>query len=224
MSPTRGVIFDLDGVLVRTDELHYQSWQELTAAEGIPFDRLTNLRLLGLSRAASLEIVLANAPRTYTPQQKAALVERKQARFLELAARLTPADVLPGVLNLLPALRRQGVRLAVGSSSRNTRMILERLAARDWFEVVLDGNDLTRGKPDPEVYVRIAERLALSPGECLVIEDSAAGVESARRAGIPVFGVGPAAALPGVSGHAPDLTHVTAERLLGCGGQRSGRP
>jgi beta-phosphoglucomutase len=212
--PIRGVIFDLDGVLVRTDELHYQSWVELTAAEGLPFDRTTNLRLLGLSRAESLEIVLAGASRAYSPEQKKTLIERKQARFLELASRLTPADLLPGVRELVAELRGQGVRLAVGSSSRNTRVVLDRLAARDWFEVVLDGNDLTRGKPDPEVYVRVAELLALSPRECLVIEDSAAGVESACRAGMAVFGVGPAASLPGVTAGAPDLAHITAAKLL----------
>jgi beta-phosphoglucomutase len=209
-----GVIFDLDGVLVTTDELHFQSWKQLTAAEGIPFDRTINHRLRGISRLESLEIVLEQSPRTYTPEKKRALAERKNALFRELLEKLTPADLLPGALDMVTELRRRGIKTAVASSSRNTPLIMDRLDLWPHFDAVADGNDITRSKPDPEVFLLAARRLGLPPQDCLVIEDAVAGVESARRAGMAVFGIGMPATLPGVSRLAPDLAHVTVDELL----------
>ena len=145
----RGVIFDLDGVLVLTDELHFQSWRQLTAQEGIHFDRAVNQRLRGISRMESLEIVLERAPRTYSPAEKVALAERKNAAFLALMEKLTAADLLPGAVRTLIELRRGGIKTAVASSSRNTRPIMERLDLFRYFDVVVDGTDITRSKPDP---------------------------------------------------------------------------
>lgn len=210
----RGVIFDLDGVIVLTDELHFQSWMRLTAEEGIPFDRALNQRLRGLGRLESLAIVLEQAPRSYTPAEQAALAQRKQVIFLELAQHLTAADLLPGVVETIRELRRRGIKTAVGSSSRNTAIILEHLGLRDQFDVVADRNDVAQSKPDPAVFLLAAERLGLPPGECLVIEDAVAGVESARRAGMAVFGIGTPEQLPGVARLAPDLAHVTVDELL----------
>jgi beta-phosphoglucomutase len=210
----RGVIFDLDGVIVLTDELHFQSWMQLTAEEGIPFDRALNQRLRGLGRLESLAIVLERAPRTYTPAEQAALAQRKQTCFLELAQHLTSADLLPGVVETIAELRRRGIKTAVGSSSRNTALILEHLGLRDQFDAVADRNDVSQSKPDPAVFLLAAERLGLPPGECLVIEDAVAGVESARRAGMAVFGIGTPEQLPGVARLAPDLSHVTVDELL----------
>jgi beta-phosphoglucomutase len=208
------VIFDLDGVLVATDELHFQSWQQLTAAEGIYFDRTINHRLRGISRMESLEIVLERAPRTYTESEKVALAERKNAFFVALLAKLTPADLLPGVRETLTRLRRRGIKTAVASSSKNAPLILDRLALRPFFDALADGNDITHSKPDPEVFLLAARRLGLPPESCLVIEDAVAGVESARRAGMAVFGIGRAEILPGVARFAPDLAHVTIDELL----------
>lgn len=213
----RAVIFDLDGVLVSTDALHYRSWQELADAEGIPFDRRINERLRGVSRMESLEIVLERAPRSYTDEEKAALAERKNNTYRALLQTLTPADLLPGALETVQALRQRGLRTAVGSSSRNTRLIIERLRLGPYFDVVVDGNDITRSKPDPEVFLRAAERLGLPPRQCLVVEDALAGIESARRAGMPVFGIGTPEQLPGVTHRAPDLAHVSVDDLLAAG-------
>jgi beta-phosphoglucomutase len=210
----RGVIFDLDGVIVLTDELHFQSWMRLTAEEGIPFDRALNQRLRGLGRLESLAIVLERAPRTYTPAEQAGLAKRKQAYFLDLAQHLTAADLLPGVVATITELRRRGIKTAVGSSSRNTALILEHLGLRDQFDAVADRNDVLQSKPDPAVFLLAAKRLGLQPAECLVIEDAVAGVESARRAGMAVFGIGPPEQLPGIARLAPDLTHVTVDELL----------
>jgi beta-phosphoglucomutase len=213
----RGVIFDLDGVLVTTDELHYQSWQQITAAEGIDFDRTINHRLRGISRMESLEIVLERSPRRYSAEEKAALAERKTAIFRQLLQSLTPADLLPGALEMVRALRRRGLKTAVASSSKNTPLIMDQLNLWPHFDAVVDGNDITHSKPDPEVFLRAAQRLDLPPTDCLVIEDAVAGVESARRAGMAVFGIGTPQTLPGVDRLARDLAQVTVEELLGTG-------
>ena len=217
----RGVIFDLDGVLVTTDELHFQSWQRLTNEEGIPFSRAINERLRGISRMESLEIVLEQAPRLYTAEQKQALCDRKNGYYRALLATLTAANLLPGALEMVAELRRRGIRTAVGSSSRNTGAILDKLVLRGLFDAVVDGNDIYRSKPDPEVFLLAAERIGLPPAECLVIEDAIAGVESARRAGMPVFGIGTAGKLPGVEHLAADLAHVGVEALLAAAAARA---
>ena len=211
----RGVIFDLDGVLVKTDELHFRSWQRVTGEEGIYFDYAINDRLRGISRPDSLRIVLERAPRLYTPHEQAALLDRKQSIFRQLLETLTPADLLPGALETVVELRRRGLKTAVGSSSKNTAFIIARLGLGRHFDAVVDGNDITRSKPDPEVFLLTAQRLGLEPAECLVVEDALAGVESARRAGMAVFGIGPPEKLPGVARVAPDLAHVTVDQLLG---------
>jgi len=213
----RGVIFDLDGVLVKTDELHYASWRQVTEAEGIPFDRSVNERLRGISRLDSVRIILERARRQYSEAEQAALAERKQAIFRGLLERLTTADLLPGAVELVVALRARGIRTAVGSSSKNTSFIVDKLGLRRYFDVVVDGNDIVRSKPDPEVFLLAAARLGLAPRDCVVVEDAVAGVEAARRAGMAVFGIGSPETLPGVTPVAPDLAHVTVSDLLRAG-------
>ena len=213
----RGVIFDLDGVLVKTDELHYASWRQVTEAEGIPFDRSVNERLRGISRLDSVRIILERARRQYSEAEQAALAERKQAIFRGLLERLTTADLLPGAVELVVALRARGIRTAVGSSSKNTSFIVDKLGLRRYFDVVVDGNDIVRSKPDPEVFLLAAARLGLAPRDCVVVEDAVAGVEAARRAGMAVFGIGSPESLPGVTPLAPDLRHVTVSDLLRAG-------
>jgi len=209
-----GVIFDLDGVLVSTDEYHYRSWQRLADEEGIYFDREINHRLRGVSRMVSLEIVLERSRRTYTPDEKSALADRKNSYYRDSLRELTRADLLPGVLATLAALRGRGVRIAVGSSSRNTRLILERIGLTGQMDAVVDGNDITASKPDPKVFLIAAEHLGLKPAECLVVEDATAGIEAARRAGMAVFGIGSPSNLPGVAPLAASLADVTVEELL----------
>ena len=210
----RAVIFDLDGVLVSTDELHFQAWKQLADTEGIPFDRTINHRLRGVSRMESLEIILEQAARTYSAEQKAAMADAKNARYRDLLSTLTPADALPGAAAIPVTLKKRGVKIAVGSSSRNTSLILERLGWSERFDVVVDGNDIRHSKPDPEVFVLAAKRLDVPPGQCLVVEDAIAGVEAARRAGMAVFGIGTSEELPGVKRLAANLAGVSVEELL----------
>lgn len=188
----KGVIFDLDGVLCSTDECHYLAWKELADSLGIPFDETINRRLRGVSRMESLDIILQAAGRAFSSREKQALAARKNERYRRLLMKLTPADLPGGVRATLDELRRRGLRLAVGSSSKNTPLILQRLGLEGWFDAVADGNDITRSKPDPEVFLLAAERLRLPPGECMVVEDADAGIEAALAGGFLPVGIGPA--------------------------------
>ncbi|MHC4067755.1 MAG: beta-phosphoglucomutase [Planctomycetota bacterium] len=210
----RGVIFDLDGVLVATDELHYRAWQQVADAEGIHFDREINQRLRGLGRMESLDILLERADRTYTDEQKRHLAERKNAVFIGLAQALGPSDVSPGVSELLAALRIRKIKTAVASSSRNASLIIERLGLAERFDAIVDGNDVEHSKPHPAVFLLAARRLALPPEHCLVIEDAPAGVEAARRAGMAVLGIGRPETLPAVEHLASSLVEVSVDELL----------
>ena len=210
----RAVIFDLDGVLVSTDELHYQAWKQLADEERIPFDRRTNDRLRGVGRMDSLAIVLEQAPRTYNHDEQIALANRKNDAYRSLLQRMTPDDLLPGSRELLGELRGRGIRTAVASSSKNASLALERLGLTGEFDAIVDGNDVQHSKPHPEVFLLAAERLGCPPGQCVVVEDAAAGVTAARRAGAAVFGIGSPQTLPGVEPLASSLAEVTAEQLL----------
>lgn len=210
----KGVIFDLDGVLVTTDELHYRAWKRLADEEDIPFNRDVNQRLRGVSRMASLEILLENATAVYTPQQKAELAKRKNNCYRESLSSITPADVLDGALEMLRALRQRGIKIAIGSSSKNAPLIMERTDLLGEVDEIVDGNDITRSKPDPEVFLLAAERMGLEPSECLVVEDAAAGIEAGLSAGMAVFGIGPPERLARADRIADSLADVTADQLL----------
>jgi beta-phosphoglucomutase len=188
------VIFDLDGVIVSTDDCHYRAWQQLADEEGIYFDAEINQRLRGVSRMDSLEIILERADRNYTNEEKKVLADRKNAYYRELIQALTPDNILPGVGPILAGLKEHGIKIAVGSSSKNTPLILDRIGLKDYFDAVADGNDLSKSKPDPEVFLLAAERLGVPPEHCVVVEDADAGVEAALAAGMRVLGVGAAAA------------------------------
>ena len=209
-----GVIFDLDGVLVSTDEMHYRGWKRIADEEGLPFDRSVGHRQRGVGRMESLDILLENSPRTYTPEQRVAMADRKNGYYREFLQTLTPNDILPGARQMLWALRRRGIRLAVGSSSRNAPVIMRQTDLLREVDVIVDGNDITRTKPDPEVFLLAASRLGLAAESCLVVEDAMAGIEAGRRAGMPVFGIGTPDRLPGVAHTAPSLADVTPDELL----------
>lgn len=181
----KGIIFDLDGVIVSTDECHYTAWKEISEQEGIPFDRKINQRLRGVSRMESLGILLEKAGRAYSPDERVALAGKKNEHYRKLILKLTPEDILPGVSGLMNYHRMMGLRLAIGSSSRNAAAILERIGLQHYFDAVVDGNQISRSKPDPEVFLLAAARLGLEPRECLVYEDAEAGLEAARRGGFP---------------------------------------
>ena len=209
------VIFDLDGVLVATDELHYQAWKRLAKEEGIEFDRAVGRQLRGVGRMESLEIVLEGTAKSYSAEQKRRLAERKNALYRELAQGSGPGDVLPGVVRLLGELGARGVKIAVASSSKNARLILERVGLVDRFDAIMDGSDTDRSKPDPALFLLAAERLGVPPSRCLVVEDGLSGIEGARRAGMAVVGIGTADGLPGLDRVLPGLADATVEVLLG---------
>lgn len=179
----RGVIFDLDGVICFTDEYHYLAWKELADREHIYFDREINNRLRGVSRMASLEIVLERADKAYTPEEKETMAAAKNDAYRRLLTRMTPADVTEETRQTLETLRRKGMRLAIGSSSRNARLILGRIGLGEFFDAVSDGNNIAHSKPDPEVFLKAAQMLGLEPEECLVVEDAQAGIQAAHDGG-----------------------------------------
>lgn len=192
MNAQRAVIFDLDGVLTDTAELHYRSWQDVTDALGLRFDRRINEQLRGLSREESLRIVLGDRWERTPEPRRVEIMREKNDRYLARVAEMTPNDVFEGIPALLAALRQAGAALAVASSSRNARVVLERLSLAGVFDAVVDGNDAPRSKPDPQVFTAAAAQLGVPATRCVVVEDAEAGVQAARAAGMRVVGVGPA--------------------------------
>lgn len=212
----RAVIFDLDGVLVSTDALHLAAWRAMAARWGFAFPEEIADQLRGVSRTESLELILAAADRAddFDAADRERLAAWKNETYRAQLRSLSPADALPGAARLLAELRARGVKLAVGSSSRNARPILDRLGFTPRFDAIVDGNDLTRGKPDPQVFLLAAERLGLPPAACIVIEDAASGVQAALAAGCAVVAIGSAARAPGAERavlRTKDLSEVTAD-------------
>ncbi len=191
----KGFIFDLDGVIVFTDKFHYQAWKQMADELGIYFDEIINNRLRGVSRMASLEIILERwEGEPLSQERKEELCEQKNGLYRQLLASMTPADVPEDVRATLAELRARGYKLAIGSSSKNTPFILERVALTDAFDAVSDGNNITHSKPDPEVFLKAAEFLGLAPADCAVIEDARAGIDAAKAGGFTAIGIGEAAA------------------------------
>lgn len=188
------IIFDLDGVICFTDHYHYLAWKALADTLGIPFDEAKNDRLRGVSRMASLEIVLEDykGP-VLSTEEKVRLAEQKNSLYRSYLQTMTPADLSTEVRDTLNALRERGVKLAIGSSSKNTPLILERIGLKGFFDAVSDGNNISRSKPDPQVFTMAAEMLGLTPAQCLVVEDAEAGVQAAISGGFHSAGLGPAA-------------------------------
>ena len=189
----KGIIFDLDGVICSTDHYHYLAWKALADRLGVYFDETINNRLRGVSRMASLDIVLERSDRAYSLEEKAAFAEEKNNTYRELLKRMSPADLSPEVKETLDALRSRGLLLGIGSSSKNTKFILSRIGLGDYFDKISDGTNITRSKPDPEVFLKAASFLGLKPADCLVVEDAKAGIEAARAAGMDSAAIGDAA-------------------------------
>lgn len=174
----KGVIFDLDGVICFTDKYHYLAWKEMADEIGVYFDETINNRLRGVSRMDSLDIILEKSEKTYSLQEKEALASQKNERYRELLATMSPADLSPEVMSTLNSLRQKGLRLAIGSSSKNTKFILGQLGLANFFDAISDGTNITRSSPTRK-FLKAAAFLNLSPEDCLVVEDAAAGVEAA---------------------------------------------
>ena len=189
----RGIIFDLDGVIVSTDEQHYLGWKALADRLGIPFTREVNSRFRGVSRMACMNILEELGGKHYTDGEKIAYADWKNEYYRELLDQMSPADLSQEVRSTLDALRARGLKLAVGSSSKNAKFILQRIGLSDYFDAVSDGTNISRSKPDPEVFLKAAEYLGLTPSDCLVVEDAVSGVEAAHAGGMKAATVGDAA-------------------------------
>ena len=189
----KGIIFDLDGVICSTDVYHYQAWKKIADENGIYFDETINNRLRGVSRMESLEIILEKSDVKFSEAEKELLAEEKNEYYKELLKKMTEADLSAEVKETLDALRDKGLKLAIGSSSKNTKIILGRIGLGDYFDEISDGTNIARSKPDPEVFLKAADFLNLQPEECLVVEDALAGIEAAVAGGFDSAGIGEAA-------------------------------
>lgn len=179
----KAIIFDLDGVICHTDQYHFQAWKQLADRLGIPFNEQDNDRLRGVSRMESLNIILEKSSRIYSEQEKLAFAEEKNEYYKNLLIQMTSSDLPEGVLETLQELRSHGLLLGIGSSSKNTKLILSRLGLADFFDAVADGTEISHSKPDPEVFLLAAEKLGVSPAKSLVVEDADAGIEAAKAGG-----------------------------------------
>ncbi|SDQ12129.1 beta-phosphoglucomutase [Carnobacterium viridans] len=188
----KGFIFDLDGVLTDTAEYHYQAWKRMANKLGIPLDREMNEQLKGISRMDSLERILAigNQTEKYSVEEKEQLANEKNEDYKKLILSVTPNDLLPGIADLLADLKKENIRLALASASKNGPVIMEKLGIADLFDTVVDPASLANGKPDPEIFIKGAEQLQLKTEECVGVEDAQAGIESINAAGIFSVGVG----------------------------------
>ena len=189
----RAIIFDLDGVIVSTDEQHYLAWKALSNKLGISFDRTVNNRFRGVSRMDCMNILAEIGKKNFTDAEKLEYATWKNELYREYLAEMSEKDLDTAVKETLDALRKKGILLAIGSSSKNAKFILDRLGLGDYFDAVSDGTNITRSKPDPEVFLKAAEMLSVAPEDCLVVEDALSGVEAARRAKMKVATVGDAA-------------------------------
>ncbi|QQO07742.1 beta-phosphoglucomutase [Breznakiella homolactica] len=188
----KAVIFDLDGVIVTTDQYHYRAWKKIADQENIYFDEEINNQLRGVSRMDSLEIILKRAGRTYSDAEKQKMAEEKNTVYKELLNSLTGGDILPKVAETLAELKRRGIPAAIGSSSKNAVFILNKIGLYEAFDAVSDGNNISKSKPDPEVFIKAAEMLGIPNSECLVVEDASAGIEAAKAAGMAAAAIGDA--------------------------------
>ena len=183
MSNIKGIIFDLDGVLISTDKFHYLAWKQLADKLGIPFSEKDNEQLRGVSRMESLELILKNDPSVkLTDEEKIAAATEKNDCYREYLKTMTPDDVSAEVRETLTALHDMGYKLSVGSSSKNARFILSQTDLTRYFDAIADGNDIKNSKPDPEVFLTAASFLGLDPAVCAVVEDAEAGLEAAVAA------------------------------------------
>ena len=190
----KAIIFDLDGVICSTDEYHYLAWKAMADSIGVPFDRKINNRLRGVSRMASLEIILERyTGPALSDAEKGTLAEQKNELYKEYLKNMSPADLPDEVNATLQELNDMGLKLAIGSSSKNTPFILQQIGLGGYFDAVSDGNNITRSKPDPEVFLKAAQMLNLPPRDCLVVEDALSGAHAGAAGGFDVACVGDAA-------------------------------
>ncbi len=187
---TRACIFDLDGVIVDTARYHFLTWKRLADQLHIPFTEKDNERLKGVSRYESLDIILELGDMKLTQKQKDEYASLKNKWYIDYISRMTPAEILPGSLQFIDELKKAGIKVAIGSASKNTPLILKRIGMEKFFDAVADGNSVSKAKPDPEVFITASKMLKIEPKYCVVFEDAIAGVRAAINAGMMCVGIG----------------------------------
>ena len=190
MTKIKACLFDLDGVIVDTAIYHFQAWRRLANELGFDFTEHQNEQLKGVSRMESLDLILGWGNVTLTDDEKIVWATRKNNWYLDLVKEMTPREVLPGVKDFLILLRKNNIKIALGSASKNSKLILERIEMLSYFDAIIDGNSITKSKPDPEVFLLGAVATNCKPAECVVFEDAVAGVQAGKRGGMRVIGVG----------------------------------
>lgn len=213
MSLPKACIFDLDGVIVDTVPAHYIAWKSMADELGIPFDEKENENLKGVSRIDSMKHILGLGNIQKTDEEILNYTVRKNDIYSEIISKMTPDDILPGVVELITLLKENKIAIAIGSSSKNTPTILKAVGLDKTFKVIVDGNQVTNSKPNPEVFLKGASRLGLQPQECIVIEDAISGVKAAKRGGMKCIGVGNPSTLREADVAVSDLTHIDIDFL-----------
>lgn len=184
------VIFDLDGVITDTARYHYMAWKRLTEKLGIHFDEKINEQLKGVDRRNSLEIILSSSGRRYGLEEKQQLAERKNEYYKELVNAMTPEDILPGVLQVLKGLKEKEIKRGLASASKNAFAVVDKLEIRQYFDYIADAAKIKKGKPDPEIFLTVAENLGAAPQSCIGVEDAEAGIQAIKSAGMYAIGIG----------------------------------
>ncbi|MGL4448976.1 MAG: beta-phosphoglucomutase [Shewanella sp.] len=209
----KAFIFDLDGVITDTAELHYQAWLKMSNEEGYYFDREINEQLRGVSRRASLNIILAG--QAISDDKADELMTRKNGYYLQLLETLSPSDVLPGMHNLLLELNARGIKVALASASKNARPILHKLGLMPLFDAIGDGWSVARSKPAPDVFIHAAGQVGINVHDCIVVEDAEAGIEAAKAAGMQVVGIGPMQRIGAAHWCFADTCELNLAQILG---------
>ncbi|MCD5325998.1 MULTISPECIES: beta-phosphoglucomutase [Pontibacillus] len=190
MKEIKAIIFDLDGVITDTAEYHYLAWKQLADDLGIPFDRIFNERLKGVSRMDSLQMILDHGGIVLAEEEIEALAHKKNEHYKTFIGKITPDDLLPGILPFLTQVRAAGIPTALASASKNARPVIRQLRIESYLDTVVDAASVERGKPDPEIFLKAAQQLNVNPEQCVGIEDAEAGVKSIKTAGMFAVGVG----------------------------------
>jgi len=208
MSKIKGCIFDLDGVIVNTARYHYLAWKKLANELGFDFSEKYNESLKGVSRMESLEILLKAGGLSFDDETKLALAAKKNQWYVDYINAMEEDEVLPGAKEFIERLKAAGLKIALGSASKNALTILNRLRLADYFDVIIDGTKISRAKPDPEIFLLAAQELELPPTDCVVFEDAKAGVEAAKKAGMKCVGVGISSELYEVDAVIPGFENI----------------
>jgi beta-phosphoglucomutase len=213
MNNIQACLFDLDGVIVDTAVYHYKAWKRLANELGFDFTEEQNELLKGVSRVRSLEIILEIGGVTKTDAEKEQLATRKNTWYVDMINQMRPDEILPGAREFVQACRDAGIKTALGSASKNSMTILEKINMVDLFDAIIDGNKVSKAKPDPEVFLKGAEAVGVAPSACVVFEDAIAGVEAAIKGGMKVVGIGSPSVLKGANLVVKGLKEMSLEKL-----------